>query len=242
MVLRRASPLLVGLLLALASPAAGCADSVVAGDAGTPDAGGRWEACCQSGRVSTCFCPAGAVCNYGWFTDCGDGTCEPGPSLPGARCGDGGAGTWEPCCVDGRVTTCFCSAGEACNYGWFTDCGGGTCEAGPGSGCGDGGAPRPDGHAVCCDFEAERLTTCACPGGLCAGGPFTTCARGRCVDLDAACTPDGSETGWYPCCEDGRVTSCHCPDGAACDPVPFTPCGDGTCAPFGTACPPTTFP
>jgi len=43
-----------------------------------PDLGpGEWEPCCVDGVIEVCFCPAGAVCNYG-------------PGL--SRCGgDGGA-------------------------------------------------------------------------------------------------------------------------------------------------------
>lgn len=102
------------------------------GDAdGGIDAGnGTWEPCCQGGEITTCFCPAGAECNYGWYTDCGNGTCvDPASSCPAPT--DAGApdagGYWEPCCVDGSVTTCFCPAGLACNYGWYTDCGAGVC-------------------------------------------------------------------------------------------------------------------
>lgn len=36
-------------------------------------------------------------------------------------------GTWEPCCSNGRIETCFCPVGMACNYGWFEDCGDQTC-------------------------------------------------------------------------------------------------------------------
>jgi hypothetical protein len=99
-------------------------------DDGGPDAGGTDEPCCESGVITTCFCPAGWECNYGWFTDCGDGTCvDPTTMCPvnvDAGTPDAG-GAWEPCCVDGIVDTCFCPAGLACNYGWFTDCGDGTC-------------------------------------------------------------------------------------------------------------------
>jgi hypothetical protein len=37
------------------------------------------------------------------------------------------AGDWEPCCVDGGITTCLCPSGVACNYGWYTNCGDGVC-------------------------------------------------------------------------------------------------------------------
>jgi predicted small secreted protein len=114
-------------------------------DTGT-DAGGYWEPCCEGGVISSCFCAAGWACNYGWFTDCGDGTCEdPGSGTmcepdgghvdpPDAGPPDAG-GYWEPCCIDGMVDTCFCPAGLACNYGWYTDCGDGTCIEAPGSTC-----------------------------------------------------------------------------------------------------------
>ncbi|MBX3274400.1 MAG: hypothetical protein KF729_29315 [Sandaracinaceae bacterium] len=101
------------------------------GDAGMPDGGGTWEPCCNDGVIDVCFCPADAECNYGWYTDCGDGTCayEAGACADGGVATDAGTpdGTWEPCCNDGVIESCFCPAGVACNYGWYTDCGGGTC-------------------------------------------------------------------------------------------------------------------
>jgi len=123
-------------------------------DAGPADAGGTWEPCCVDGVVDTCFCPGGAECNYGWFDDCGDGTCanppdmcgapDAGPVDAGADAGPADAGPadaggrWEPCCVDGMIDTCYCPPMTACNYGWFTDCGGGTCAFGPDA-CPDAG-------------------------------------------------------------------------------------------------------
>lgn len=129
------------------------------GDAGLPDGGrndagidgGTWNECCVEGRIDICYCPPGAACNYGWFTDCGGGRCEIGSST----CGDGGitdggsdagpgdagredGGTWDACCVDGKVSSCYCPPGAACNYGWFSACGGDTCVAGPNS-CPDAG-------------------------------------------------------------------------------------------------------
>jgi hypothetical protein len=121
----------LALALGLALLGAGCTAShepagldaaVDAGDAG--DADGYWEPCCEDGAVSVCFCPADVACNYGWFTDCGDGTCV----WPDSTCPD--AGTWEPCCDDGVITTCFCPAGAICNYGLYVDCGGGACTHG----------------------------------------------------------------------------------------------------------------
>jgi hypothetical protein len=92
-----------------------------------PDLGdGTWEPCCEDGQITTCFCPAGAECNYGRGLDqCGtdggrDATVDAAP--------DTGDGTWQTCCVDGRIDTCFCPAGVACNYGMgLQDCGDGTC-------------------------------------------------------------------------------------------------------------------
>lgn len=95
--------------------------------------GGTWEVCCKDHVVDTCFCPTGATCNFGWYTDCGDGTCMPEVD---AVCPDG-PGEWEPCCEDGVITTCFCPAGVACNYGMFEDCGDGTCKD-AGESCADG--------------------------------------------------------------------------------------------------------
>lgn len=155
---------LVPLVLWAASLAlAGCSASH---EPGTP--------CCVEtgadgiGRLSTCHCPAGAVCNYAPFADCGDGTCriDFGAPVECGPLGDGGPGDaggetdagprdagapaladapgyWEPCCelgADGigHVSTCFCPAGWACNYGLFTDCGGGTCGYGS---CPDAGGP-----------------------------------------------------------------------------------------------------
>ena len=96
------------------------------------DAGleGTWETCCVEGRIDSCFCEAGWSCNYGWFTDCGGGTCSYTPEECPADAGvpDAGLdGTWEPCCNAGLIESCFCPAGFACNYGWYNDCGDGTC-------------------------------------------------------------------------------------------------------------------
>jgi hypothetical protein len=87
---------------------------------------GYWEPCCMDGVISSCFCPAGAACNYGWFTTCEDGSCVD----PSSMCPEEVDGHWEPCCEDGIVTTCFCPAEWICNYGLFVDCGDGTCSYG----------------------------------------------------------------------------------------------------------------
>ncbi|MFW5876399.1 MAG: hypothetical protein ACOCXM_06650 [Myxococcota bacterium] len=134
---------IAAVALALALLGLGCSDGATTED-------GTWENCCVDGEVDTCFCPAGAACNYGWYTDCGDGTCSLDPegcdgdggtedaAVDAGGDGGGDGGTWESCCVDGEVDTCFCPAGVACNYGWYTDCGDGTCTSDPGS-CEDGG-------------------------------------------------------------------------------------------------------
>ena len=55
---------------------------------------------------------------------------------PAAECPDTETcdGSWEACCVDGRIDSCCCPAGVACNYGWYTSCGDGTC-VGPAEMC-----------------------------------------------------------------------------------------------------------
>ncbi|MDQ3035898.1 MAG: hypothetical protein M3Y87_26075 [Myxococcota bacterium] len=113
-------------------------------DAGpVADAGGDWEPCCDDGTITTCFCPGGAECNYGWFTTCPDGSCTVGDSCDapppidaGVERDAGEPGSWDPCCVDGMITTCFCPAGAICNYGLYEDCGGGYCTS-PGDSCFD---------------------------------------------------------------------------------------------------------
>lgn len=59
--------------------------------------------------------------------------CRPGSTNPtcSAEGGKNDGGTYSRCCEHGRVEMCFCPAGMACNYGWFTDCGGGACIDGP---------------------------------------------------------------------------------------------------------------
>ncbi len=101
-------------------------------------------------------------------------------------------GSWNPCCSDGRITTCFCPANSSCNY-FYDDCGDGTCGS------------YPD----------------TCP-----------------VAPDAAVVADaGTDAGgsWNPCCLDGRIDTCFCPGGAACNYF-YTDCGDGTCADPSSTC------
>lgn len=120
---------------------------------------GYWVPCCQvGGVVGSCFCRTDATCNYADFMICDDGTCNDGAE----GCPDGDAesvdaekpdirllddegpdaGTWEPCCKDGVVDSCFCPAGMACNYGIFDECSDGSCVVGAGTCPGGEGAPK----------------------------------------------------------------------------------------------------
>lgn len=99
-------------------------------DAGA-DAGGTWHSCCVDGVVDTCLCPPDWICNYGAYLLCPDGTCSYEHVCD--EVGDAGVGEldagglWEACCQDGVIESCFCPADAICNYGWFNDCGDGTC-------------------------------------------------------------------------------------------------------------------
>lgn len=193
------------------------ADSV-AGDAtdgmlGEVDGGGSWDPCCQDGVVTTCFCPAQAVCNYGWYNDCGGGTCVfIDESCPGdvdaSDAGDStdstdAGGTWESCCLDGQIDLCYCPAGAACNYGWYTDCGDGTCTPDPGGVC-----PEPDSI------------------GPDATDPDVTDATDA---ADVADITDAEAGTWESCCLDGKVSTCFCPEGWECNYGWYVGCDDGTC-------------
>ncbi len=172
---------------------------------------GSWEACCQDGKIGTCFCPGGAVCNYGWFTDCGNGTCTPNP---GQTCAEvvpekmpepqpevsvemQPEGSWERCCTNGKIDSCFCPAGVACNYGWFTDCGNGTCTPNPTQGC--------------AEVVPEKMP-----------------------EPQPEAQPEGA---WETCCVSGKIDSCFCPAGLACNYSWFVDCGNKTCVPRGSQCP-----
>lgn len=121
-------------------------------DADADDDAGVWEACCNNGVVDSCFCPANMICNYGMYQDCGAGVCVLGGTVehcPDTDAGgsdvlddidedidedtvesdveDGDAGTWQSCCKNGVVDSCFCPANMACNYGMYQDCGDGVC-------------------------------------------------------------------------------------------------------------------
>ncbi|MCB9637292.1 MAG: hypothetical protein H6727_00095 [Myxococcales bacterium] len=209
-------------------------DGKVTGDGGTQKDGvvsetqpeGTWEACCSNGKIDSCFCPAGAACNYGWFTDCGNGTCVPNPNQ---QCGEGTTeivpekmpekqpeisvetqpeGTWEACCNNGKIESCFCPGGAACNYGWFTDCGNGTCVPNPNQQCGEG-------------------TTEIVPEKMPELKPDPQ------PELKPEPQPEGT---WETCCKSGKIDSCFCPAGVACNYGWFTDCGNGTCSLDPTKC------
>ena len=119
-----------------------------------------------------------------------------------------------PCCVEadadgwGRVSTCHCPAGWACNYAPFADCGGGVCRTG------------------------DRTDPGLCEGPPDAGPPDAPARP------DVTPAPDaGGDGTWEPCCEAGsdgigHVSTCFCPAGWECNYGWFTPCGGDTCA-FG---------
>lgn len=208
-------------------------------DGSNPDGGdGHWETCCISGHVSTCFCPAEHSCNFGWFDICDDGTCADYGACDidaGFPPPDGGDGTWEPCCLGGEITTCHCPAGAACNFGWFNDCGGGTCvdphlmcpfdpDGGtyPDSGLGPDAGPRDAGPVPDGGTPPDSGVRDAGPRDA---GPVPDGG----IPPDSGVRDAGGSGYWEPCCIDGRVTTCFCPDGAICNYGWFTACPDGTC-------------
>ncbi|MGE0792097.1 MAG: hypothetical protein AB7S26_40870 [Sandaracinaceae bacterium] len=161
-------------------------------DAGTGDAGdGDWEPCCNAGRIESCFCPAGWACNYGWFETCSDGSCAYTGEMCPSDVDAGPPGTEEPCCIDGVITTCFCPADAECNYGWYNDCGGGTC-VGPTDECPsdvDGGVPDGGVEGTwdpCCVDGV--ITSCFCPAGaICNYGVYDDCGGGTCATSGTMC-------------------------------------------------------
>ena len=131
-------------------------DVPVEEDTVDPTCDGTWEACCVDGEVTECCCPEGAVCNYGIYEICDDGSCTIGPcDVPDAGSKEDVPtpsedvptpieedvsnppdkdtmeemcdGTWETCCVNNQIDTCCCPQGVACNYGWFETCDDGSC-------------------------------------------------------------------------------------------------------------------
>ena len=248
---------------------------------------GAWQTCCENGKISTCFCPAGMACNYGWFTDCGGGVCIATPnatcdsevvpegqpestaeskpesmaeSKPESTTEVQPEGTWQTCCENGKISTCFCPAEMACNYGWFTDCGAGTCIPDPRGTCPGEVIPegqpetsvetkpemsvevQPEGTwESCC--QNGKVSTCFCPAGVaCNYGWFTDCGSGVCVMPNQVCpkepipeaTPEGT---WESCCQNGKISTCFCPAGVACNYGWYISCPNNTCVMPGTSCP-----
>lgn len=132
------SPLVLALLVAIGVASTGCLPTY------TP--------CCVEadaqtgvGRLISCECPAGAICNYLRHYDCTDveGACVPeggsvraiGANLECA--GDEGPTSELPCCMDddgdgvGVTSTCRCPVFAECAWGLIDraaqDCGGGVC-------------------------------------------------------------------------------------------------------------------
>lgn len=148
-------------------------DATTAADAGPK---GTWEPCCKDGVISTCLCPAGAACNYGWFTKCSDTTCVGG----GQSCDDAGGDavggdTVAPIDAGGADATVI-DAGQ------------------PDAGQPDAG--QPDAAAVdaggkwekCC--KNGKVDQCLCPFGVaCNYGMFKDCGNGACAMPNQPCPP-----------------------------------------------------
>jgi hypothetical protein len=60
----------------------GCRDAAcVPSDDGGAD-GGMWLPCCVAGRVDSCYCAHGDICDPFSWMDCGDGSCVVGTTCP----------------------------------------------------------------------------------------------------------------------------------------------------------------
>ena len=213
---------------------------------------GEWQTCCEGGVVSTCCCPEGMACNYGWMDDCGDGTCvyppetcsepeadvvEPADVVlvedagPEPECD----GTWQTCCVEGELDQCCCPEGAVCNF-WFQPCPDGGCTF-PGEPCTEP-EPQCDGawETCCVDGDVDQ---CCCPEGMaCNYGDFIDCGDDTCVGpMDTCAEPEPECDGtWQSCCVDGVVDQCCCPEGMACNYGWYNDCGDGTCVGMPEEC------
>jgi hypothetical protein len=134
------------------------------------------------------------------------------PKLPadprdGATDTDADPGSWQQCCPNGRLETCYCPPHTDCNYGaGLVRCDDGTCSMRPGFSC------SPDAGT---DVAMMKDAPPDVP-------PEAAMDR----------TPDGFD---YPCCLGGRVQACYCPPGVSCNYSPYRTCPDGTCygLPFG---------
>jgi hypothetical protein len=129
---------------------AGAAPEVTGGNkGGTAGEAGTWDVCCVDSQTTTCFCPEGRICNFGWYTDFyPDGTCC---TEGDAFCSNGGAAGFG----GGGGTDTGGTAGDATTGGKVA---GGT--SGSGAVGGEGGAGTWE---QCC---VDGVTTqCLCPAG-----------------------------------------------------------------------------
>jgi hypothetical protein len=129
---------------------AGAAPEGTGGDkGGTGGQAGTWEACCVDNQTTTCFCPAGSSCNFGWDTDFfPDGTCC---TQGDASCSNGGAAGFGGAGGAGAGGT----AGDATTGGKLS---GGTSGSGP-----VGGEAGAGTWEQCC--ENGVTSQCLCPAG-----------------------------------------------------------------------------
>jgi hypothetical protein len=131
-----AVPGILLLVAALSLGVQGCLSSAEEDD----QARGTWQGCCVDGSFDhMCFCPEGTACNYGWVE-----SCDPARSAGGIACSSSSSenpcgytdlemgadmasdadmgGAWEPCCIDGELSACFCAGDSACSYGEYVRC------------------------------------------------------------------------------------------------------------------------
>lgn len=207
--MRRRIPLaLLGLLILLAAPGAGCGGKKVVCPAGQTDCGGVCRDL-QSDPVSCGVC--GLMCATGGL--CTGGVC--GCPAPTQLCG--------AACVDTATSSGNCgSCGHACGAG---TCSGGACTcAGGVADCGAAASPQ------CRDTSADRAN---CGGCNVACAADRICASSACVACPAA-MPDVCGNS----CFDLQTDQAHCGACAnACGAVQTCVGGTCTCPAGLTACP-----
>jgi hypothetical protein len=149
---------------------------------GTAGQAGTMDICCVDNQTTTCFCPAGSSCNFGWFTDFyPDGTCC---AQGDATCSNGGSGGAGGTDTGG-------TAGDATTGGNVS---GGTSGSGP-----VGGEAGAGTWEQCC--EDGRTSQCLCPAGsVCNFGMDVEFLPGRrcCYTLDGdehSCNAGGGGAG-----------------------------------------------
>lgn len=144
-------------------------------------------------------------------------------------------GNWERCCQNGTITTCFCPANMACNYGWFADCGNGTCVNGPAASCHegevpDGGEPAPDTRTEPAPEIRPEPTPEPRPETRPEPKPETR-------PEPVVETQPERKGRWESCCKDGKISTCFCPEGLACNYGWYKPCANQTCVAPNQNCP-----